>query len=141
MAQNFTAKVDGWVLKSKQALEAVFKEAVQSTIEDMQTPVGGGGNMPVDTGFLRASLDVTLNTPTLRQVPNPGSGSFVFETASTFIIAGADIGDTIYATYGANYAKYQEYGANGKPGRGFVRLAAMNWQENINKAVARLSAR
>lgn len=136
---KFSATVDAWVRKSKQKTEAVFKTAVQSTIDDMQTPVGAGGNMPVDTGFLRASIQASLNAPVLRQMPNPG-GAAGFATDTSLVIAGAELGDTIYATYGANYAVYQEYGANGKPGRGFVRLAAQNWQANVNRAVAALKA-
>lgn len=139
MAQRFSAAVDDWVIETKERLEAVFKTAVQYTIEDMQTPVGGGGNMPVDTGFLRTSLQASINAPILRQMANNGS-PIGFATDTTLVIAGAEIGDTIYATYGANYAVYQEYGANGRAGRGFVRLASQNWQSHVNRAVADLRA-
>lgn len=130
--QSFSAQVGAWVRKTKGAEEAVFKESTQRIIEIMQTPVAKGGNMPVDTGFLRSSLQAGLNSPQPGPTDNPG-GTFSYNPGDVaLIIASADLGDTIYATYSANYARPVEYGANGRAGRRFVGLAAQRWQSTVS---------
>ena len=133
---SFSATVSGWAAETQQRTEAVFKMAAQDVINESRKPVAKGGNMPVDTGFLRASLDVNLsgNLPATRKnegkVPPPQDISLA--------IAQAELGQTIYASYTANYALHQEYGARGRPGRAFVRLAAQRWQTIVNNAARRL---
>jgi len=121
----------------------VFQQSVQDVVGIMQTPVGGGGNMPVDTGFLRASLEAKIGAaPTgyKRKTSNEPNSYTLVSAQYTLTINSARIGDTIYAVYLANYAWYQEYGSNGRAGRGFVRLAAQQWQrvvrDNVRKARA-----
>lgn len=146
MAQgSFSAQIDAWVAETNGRVEAVFKQSAQEVIEDMQAPVGKGGNMPIDTGFLRASLQVNLSGPVPPSRDNPytkpNSAPAWGDSEAALSIAGAEIGDTIYATYGANYACHVEYGAKGRTGRGFVRLAAMKWQAIVTRVSARLRAR
>lgn len=142
---SFSAQIDSWVAQTNERIEAVFKQSAQEVIEDMQTPVGRGGNMPIDTGFLRASLLVSLSgpVPPTRDNPytQPGSAPAWGVGEAALSIAGAEVGDTIYATYSANYARHVEYGAKGRSGRGFVRLAAMKWQSVVNRVSARLRSR
>jgi len=143
--KSFSAQVDAWVLQTKQRQEAVFKESSQRVIEEMQKPVAAGGNMPVDTGFLRASMLTTLGAPATQIKFNPGSGVFNYTGTETVLtIARAEVGDAIYAVYTANYASYVEYGTRGRAGRGFVRLAAQRWKsivaEVVNEAKARAAA-
>lgn len=130
---SFTAQVDDWVKETKARMEAVFKESTQRTVEIMQTPVAKGGNMPVDTGFLRNSLMGGLNSPRSGNGVNSGVPVDYDDTDIVLTIASADLEDTIYMTYSANYARYVEYGANGRPGRGFVRLAAQRWQSTVSQ--------
>ena len=139
---SFAAQVDAWVKKTKQRTEAVFKESAQRVISDMQTPVGAGGNMPIDTGFLRASLQTTLNAPTAKITYRQSDAPVTFDTsAPALTIAGAKLGDTVYAVYGANYAPYVEYGTGGRAGRGFVRLAAQRWPEIVSQAATEARGR
>lgn len=135
MAGTFAAQVDAWVAKTKERMVAVFLEAAQRVIEQAQTPVAAGGNMPIDTGFLRASLVTTLNAPAagIRFREEDVMVHHYSGTETALTIAGARIGDTIYAVWTANYASYVEYGVNGQPGRGFVRLAAQNWQQIVDE--------
>lgn len=140
---NFAASVDDWVRETEARLTAVMRESTQEVIADMQTPVGAGGRMPVDTGFLRASLVVAVNQEPVsatRANPNP-QGSFNYtESVVSLAIAGAEIGDVITASYSAVYARAIEYGSEGRAPRGFVRGAAAQWQAIVARVVARLKA-
>lgn len=144
MAQgSFSSQVSAWVAETKARREAVQKESAQRVIEVMQRPRAAGGNLPVDTGFLRASLVVTTNgTPPSQTYQPDGGGSFSYDGASTSLkIAGADIKDPITAVYTANYARAREYGARGQPGDRFVALAAQQWQRIVNEVCAEAQSR
>lgn len=134
MAGTFTADVDAWVRKSKKRMLIVIQQSAQDVIALAQKPIGAGGNMPVDTGFLRASLTTTLNSPAsgykakARFEPNAYSAEVSgAEAQYTLTINRMKLGDTIYAVYLANYAWFQEYGTKFMAGKGFVRLAAQQW--------------
>lgn len=131
--QSFSAEVDAWTAKSRKLLEAVLKTSSQFVIEDVVD------RTPVKTGFLRASLTVSLDGPLPMRSPNPG-GSHAPQDYS-LSINNADLDDTIYATFVANYAGHVEYGARGRAGVGMVRLASQNWQQHVNRAVAEAKAR
>lgn len=143
MAGQFEAQVGAWVAQTEERMLAVFKEAAQRVIEAMQVPVASGGNMPVDTGFLRASLLATLNAPSTQVVFRPSDlYTYAFDEGQvSLVIAAARIGDSIFAVYTANYARFQEYGSNGRAGRGFVRLAAQQWQQIVSAVVADAQSR
>ena len=137
---NFAAQVSAFVAQTNERITAVFRESVQRVVEEMQTPVAAGGNMPVDTGFLRSSLMVTNGSPTPMDKPNPG-GTFAYADGGVAMtILDAKIGDELFACYTANYAAALEYGARGRTGRGFVRLAAQQWPAIVNKASADLQS-
>lgn len=137
MAGTFTAQVNNWVAATQERYEAVVKQSAQEVISEMQTPVAKGGNLPVDTGWLRASMRTGLNDIAVRadmerpliKGRKPGDPP-IFDTddaAPAQVISGMAMGDTIYATYGANYAPFQE------AKRGFVRLAAQRWQQIVDR--------
>lgn len=140
--QSFAASVDAWVRETEARMTAVFRESTERVIDAMQTPVGAGGNMPVRDGFLRASIMASTAAPIARAMAKPKEGVAYSYYAGqvALVIAGAEIGDTIYATYGANYARAQEYGAQGRSGRGFVRLAAQRWPAIVAGVVSEAKA-
>lgn len=143
MTTSFAAQVDAWTRETKARMTAVFRESAEDVKEAMQEPVGAGGNMPVDTGFLRASLVGSTNTmPAIRPDAHPpddaAKGSFRESGQVSLVIAGAEIGDTIYLGYTAAYARPVEYGGENRPGRGFVRLAAQRWQSIVAAVIVRL---
>ena len=144
MAQGaFKAKVDAWVGKTKERVRAVYRESTQRVIADMQTPRGAGGNLRVDTGFLRASLVATtsLSLPTQRNKPD-GPGAFSYDGAQvSLVIAGADITGPITAVYTASYARPREYGARGQPGDRWVALSAQKWPQIVDQVVIEAKAR
>lgn len=133
MAQkSFTAQVDEWVRETKARMEAVFKESTQRTADMMRVPVAKSGAMPVVTGFLRNSLQGGVNAPAPMPSTTAPRSDSAAEAGITLAIASAEIGDTVYMTFGANYARYVEYGTRGRSGRGFVRLAVQKWQSTVS---------
>jgi hypothetical protein len=144
VAKSFQAQINDWVSQTNQRIESVFKSSAQDVIELMQTPVAKGGNLPVDTGFLRASLQVNLIGPVATIKDNlfttPNSAPDWNSSDLTLSLVNFDIGKTIWATYGANYAAHVHYGANGRVGRQFVTLAAQKWVSIVNRNAAALKA-
>jgi hypothetical protein len=138
--KNFGADVNSWVLATDERLAAVFRGAAQEVISEMQKPRSEGGHMRIDTGFLRSSMQVTVNggaVSAVRDNPNP-NGNFSYNaTAASLAIAGAKIGDTITASYSANYAPVREYGSSSRPPDAFVRLAAAQWQVIVQHQTVR----
>lgn len=138
---NFAAQVDEWTKMVDRRMTAVFRESTERVKDDMQTPVGAGGNMPIATGFLRNSLMAsTASMPPMTRA-NPGGSFSGGDAAVSLVIAGAEIGDTIYLGYTANYGGHVNYGANGRPPRQFVGLAAQKWPAIVDAVVAEAKAR
>lgn len=142
MAQgSFAAAVSKWVAETKERQIAVRREAAQRTVEIMQTPRSEGGNMRVDTGFLRASLMAAIGDANFTIRENPG-GAFAYEPGQvTLVIAQAQLSDPIEVVYTANYARAREYGARGQPGDRFVGLAAQRWPQTVNAVATEAKAR
>lgn len=138
---NFAAQVDDWCRMTDKRMTAVFRESAERVIEEMQKPVGAGGNMPIDTGFLRASLMASTSGLPMMSRPNPGTAASYDGGQISMVIAGAELGETVYAGYTANYAAHVEYGARGRPPRRFVGLAAQKWPEIVSGAVQDAKAR
>lgn len=137
---DFDVEVQAWVGQTKEDIETVFKIASQELFFAILTPVSQGGRMRVDTGFLRASFRVTLDTPVLRATANEGV-SYTFDSGPIALtINGASIGQTIFGTFTANYARFREYGAKGQPPDAFVMTNAARWDEFVNEAVLQVRA-
>jgi hypothetical protein len=150
--KSFTAEVDEWVKATQGRMLAVFKKSAETVISNMQTTVPSGGNLPIDTGFLRKSLLATLNQPSNKVTfKDENVNAYTYNSAQvTMVIVAAKIGDTIYAVYTAAYAARMEYGFSGvdslgrkynQVGRGFVRLAAQRWQQVVDQVVQTERAR
>lgn len=168
---NFAAAVDDWVKATQARLEAVFRSSVQDVVEEMQrvgpsaastraaiakhkgvgpAPAAGeGGHMPVDTGFLRASMRLTVAQPApLNPSGKPTGGTYTYNSESVALtIAGLELGQTVFATYTAVYARRLNYGFTGTDSLGrqynqrgyfFVDLAAQRWQQIVTANVNRL---
>jgi hypothetical protein len=135
MAQSFSAVVGDWARRVVGALDVVFRESVQELVTQLNALV------PVDTGFLRASLRASTTAMPVLSLDNPG-GAFIADAGEIMlVIAGADIGDTIYLGYTANYGAYVHYGANGRPGRPWVDMVAQRWPQIVATKAAEVKAR
>jgi HK97 gp10 family phage protein len=129
---SFGAQIDAMVKKTERNMTAVFRESAKRVIEEAQA------NVPVDTGALRSSLQLALNAP-----PQPAIRTTAPTTAPAIsaVIAGANLGDTVVASYGMNYATYVEYGTSKMAPRRFVGRAVAKWQGIVNRVVAEVNAK
>lgn len=130
----FSAQIDAWVDRVKEAEEAVFKEAAQEIVTQLNDQIT---EMIYDTpetpnyrrtGFLRASLVASRDAmPQLMrdnpgiQVADGGVGDIVL------VINGADLGDTIYLGYTARYGFFVHSGTSRMAPRPWVDLVAQRW--------------
>jgi hypothetical protein len=141
---EWAAKVSEAVASRKDAVLAVYRESVQRTIEMAQSPVAGGGNMPIKTGFLRASGQVVIGTepPSIQATPGDGKSVSYDGGAVSLVISNANLDDTITFAYTAAYARRQNYGFVGADSLGrvynqkgyhFVDLAAQAWPQTVDQ--------
>lgn len=142
MAKNrlsFAAAVKDWADRTEAKMTEVFRQSASEVLREMNRPVGEGGNMPVDTNFLRDSRLVGLNIEMpLANRAHPGKGAFAPQPGVDLIIAGAGIGDTIVAGYTANYAGHVNNGTSRMAPRQFVEKAAQQWPTIVGNVIARL---
>lgn len=141
MMGEFSAKVGRHIARAKELMKAVRDDAAMETVAIMQTPGpskanpggGAGGAMPIQLGFLRASLKAVegFGVPAMERPPE-GVTTFTYDPAAVnLVILGADIETPITAAYSAIYARKQEMKY------GFVRLAAQRWPQTVAAAVAK----
>ncbi|WP_343502136.1 hypothetical protein [Alloyangia pacifica] len=131
MTQNFAADVRRMTEKAKANMEFVFKASVQDVSEIMTrrqasvTDTGGTfqvGLVPVDTGELINSVEVSVNGAITGQGANKAPPDFVASLGTL------RLGDVAEIVFTAEHARPMEYGATGKfEGRFFVRHAVQNW--------------
>jgi hypothetical protein len=136
-AFGYAAQVADFVNKTKARQLAVFKESIQRVINYAQEPVAKGGNMPIKTGFLRASGQMTRDGSIPMSTGAPPANtplfSFAFDQGPvSLILNSADINDVIIFAYTANYAKFVE------ARRQFVGLAAQRWVQTVEQVVEEL---
>lgn len=132
---TFEAQVGEWARKVDGAFDAVFKEAAQEIVSELNTLV------PVDTGFLRASLRASTTDMPLLTRENPGAPVPDDMSEIVLVIAGAEAGDVLYLGYTANYAAHVHYGANGRPGRPWVSMVAQRWESIVATKAAEVRSR
>jgi hypothetical protein len=138
MAGGFADQVKAFTGEIKARQLACFQESVQRTVEIIQTTEKEGGHMPVDLGFLRASIAAVIGEGEIPHVERPpGKAKYRYSAATVaLVLATANLGDVVRVGYGANYAAVMEYGNATHRPHGFVRLGMQRWPQ-IVEAVAR----
>lgn len=131
---TFQAVVGGWAQDVLGAVETIFKESCQELVTQLNALV------PVDTGFLRNSLRASTTAMPVLSLANNGQVN-IPAGEIMLVIAGADIGDTIYLGYTANYGAFVHYGANGQPGRPWVDMVAQRWASIVAAKSAEVKSR
>lgn len=136
---GFGEQIDAWIGDAIERRDLVAKEAAQRQFERVLTPRAKGGNMRVDTGFLRASAKVSLDNPVLGLEENSAKGRsedqkgvviFPFdEGAISLTINRMEWGQTLWMVFSANYAKPREHKDL------FVRSSVALWQDDVDWAV------
>ena len=138
MATTFTAQLDKWVAKAEKRVAAVVKQSAQALAEEIKKPAGAGGRMRVDTGFLRASGQMSLNGmptgPVRPEAEEPGEYNWEQTTVIT-TLAKLKLGGSAFFGWTANYAKYRE------TYDGFLDAAVQNWPAIVAKVTRQIRAR
>jgi hypothetical protein len=133
---------------TERALVAVFKEAAQDLVHELNNEVERqvyarppAPTYPKRSGFLRASLVASTDKMPELVRDNPG-GDFAPDAHMPTVlltINGMDgDNDILYLGYTSRYAAYVHYGANGAPPAPWVTLVAQRWQELVSKAAERV---
>ena len=136
MATSFETQVDKFVANTNEKMVAVMRDAINETVQNMQTPVSKGGKMRVDTGFLRASGVANLGRMPSGPGENPTRKPYMWSSGSLeSTLAKMKLGDVFYWGWTAKYAKYRE------AYDGFMESALQNWQNQVNLSVAKLKNR
>ncbi len=122
---TFTAEIEGFAKLTREKVELVFKQSAQDVFEAAQRPKAQGGNMPVDTGFLRNTFVAESNGF------STGPDAYVMQ------IAGMELGDTLVGGWTAQYARHVEYGTSRMAGSFFALRAAQQWQSIVARNAER----
>jgi hypothetical protein len=137
MTDKFDAQVDAWVRKSNKRMLAIMRESAKRVAIMTLKTRGEGGNMRVDTGFLRASFQSSLTAmPKIDINSRPNKNrTYAPDSAFELNIGNAHLGNTIYMGFTAGYARPREYKD------GFVRLAAQKWSGIVKQVTKEAKAR
>jgi hypothetical protein len=143
---SFAAQISEWAQQTEGAMETVFQEAAQAVANEVRTAVADGGRMPVRTGNLRRSLMAsTSDMPTIK----PEKTTFN-DSGLELVIAGAELGSTVYLGFQAAYAARMNYGFVGEDslgrvynqaGFGFVDAVTQRWPQIVTAAEAKVRTR
>lgn len=137
MVKKFSAQVDDIVLKTEKRLIALARQSTQELVDQAQTPVAKGGKMRVDTGFLRASGQMSLNgMPTGPIRPDADQDAYDWEQTTVITtLAKLKLGGAAFFGWTANYAKHRE------TYDGFLDAAVQNWPAIVAKVTRQIKAR
>lgn len=120
---DFSKRIGKFADKVEKRSVALARRSARDVANEANLPRAKGGRMPVDTGFLRASIRAALG-----DMPREGSGSV------TRVIAQWKFDKPLYIGWTANYAREQEYK------NGFVRGAAEKWAQIVERNAKELGA-
>lgn len=135
---KFSATIDAFVARNGKVLRAIQNESVERTIRIAQLSDDKGGRMRVDTGFLRASGQISFNGmptgPAVKPSDAMANDPRYDWTSGPIIvaIATAPIGAEIHWGWTANYARYREYED------GFLRVAVQQWPKTVAEVTEEL---
>lgn len=127
MAESFEAQLREFGDLAIEDTMAVIKQSVQDVLKKAQVTKKRGGNLPVDTGFLRNSLVSSLNGSTTLRGPT----SYIAK------LARMEPGDVFESGWLAEYALRIEFGFSGTDSKGrrynqapayFLRDALLQWE-------------
>lgn len=126
--RQFIADVSAWADKTKEEMLRIAKQSIQDVVRHAQTPVAQGGDMPVDTGFLRNSLEVETRGVTLE-----GADSYILGLSTL------ELGDPFNVAWTAEYAIPRHYMVGTSNGGGLWRdKAAQRWEGIVQANAARI---
>lgn len=133
MAGQFTAQVHRIIAENSALMTMVAQEATQRVIDLSTVPKAKGGNMPLVTGFLRASGKLSLTG--MPSGPARGDPKQTYASPDSVKIAGFQLGRSIYYGWTAIYARKQNLY------NGFLDKAVSQWQRIVDDTIRDLRNR
>ena len=125
-----------WVSKVRERLEQLGPESIKNLIYDVRTPVSQGGHMPVVSGNLRNSPEVSFtHMPVADRVLDPNKPLTDPMGKINPKILNMQPGQVVSIGFRAIYAPLIELKY------AFVRLAAQNWRRHVDEALKVIKAR
>lgn len=124
--QSITADIDEIIAVSEKRMIELMRQSLQDVINEAQLPVGKGGRMRIDTGFLRLSGQASLTGmptgPSMRDLTAKHAyDNGETPTNITVQLGELKLGATFFFGWTANYARYRELYD------GFLEGALQNW--------------
>lgn len=128
---DFALQIDKFVEKAGGNLRRFTLEFVQDINEEVVTAT------PVDTGFLRGSWWASIGAPAVQGgAPDPGGDTSV--SRMNLVAAQLEGGEMYYASNGAEYARFVEYGTEKMAPRAFVRRTVARASQIAEAVAARV---
>lgn len=140
--KNAINVIENFMKQEEEKAFAIFKDSIQDFVEEASVPVKKGGNMPVDTGFLRLSGVGAIN-----QIPsgeirgrnrNPGETGVLYQSNPSASITPTLIklktDDTFYFGWTAVYANIQNMRY------GFLDKTVQNWSKIVDRNKKKIKA-
>lgn len=138
MVKKFSAQVDDIIKATEKRSIALVRQSTQEVVDQAQLPVAKGGKMHVDTGFLRASGQMSLTGmpagPARGELTEEGSYDYDEQMVVT-TLAGFSLGMPVFFGWTADYAKHREIFD------GFLGSAVQNWPSIVDKVTRQIKAR
>lgn len=133
---KFGATVDEIVQRTEKRMLALMRESIQRTVNDAQVPVAKGGKMRVDTGFLRASGQGSLNGMPTGPARGDPKGNYTYNAEAMISVLGRmQLGAVFHFGWTAEYAKYRE------AYDGFLESALQKWPQTVATVTAEIKER
>ena len=129
---DFGKQIEAHVERYKRRLRVVAKESVQETVKIAQRPVGDGGRMRVDTGFLRASIAANIGGMPSGESKGDGEAATYTGNAVSATLLQWDLKDTLYVGWTASYSRAREYKD------GFMRGATELWSTTVDEVAMKV---
>ena len=136
---SFDRQVAKYALEYAERFRAVARTAVNDTAHMASVPVGKGGRMRIDTGFLRASIQGAVQSMPSGPTTNEGkrnypAGSFISgePVAVALLRWNPNDGTPFFVGWTANYARKRE------AYDGFMRGAVEKWDQTVAKAAKKV---
>lgn len=162
MSGDFSRQIKDLTGKYKKRMTATMRDAVQETAAIAQKPRGDGGNMPVVTNFLRASMLGAVGTMPSGETKAAKGKDYKSESDTAGDTLGVALlhwepskGEVFYVGWSAAYARRIEYGFYGADslgrvyemddvgvlGAGYLRSATQKWSETVDSSAKKIKKR
>jgi len=132
--ESFSLQIDKFVEKAKSRMQEFTTEFIQDLNEEIVR------STPVDTGFLRGSWWAQIGSPMGPASGAPDKSGAGSVARMNLVASQIVIGEVYFASNGANYAVFVEYGTSKMAPRGFVRGVLARAPAIAAAAAARVSA-